>query len=346
MNDRRTGAVMPAVLWGRTVALARRFALHQSSFSVVSAILTGTLVITFSVDLIFGHPHMQRGVTTFWLISYSLLTLIPLVLGSRYPRWAGLLAVTYISLWSAYFLFRAHVGHTIANAFLELPLVALYLGWFWRPLIARGMTAGLLALISGVVLIWHHRPGGTINLDLELIYAIIIVSFSLEAGVYVRSRMSWTAEHDPLTGVLNRNGLNRYLPIIRRRARRNGDPLTLTIVDFDDFKEVNDTGGHAAGDEALCTVAHSWVEALGKNDLVVRIGGDEFLLVMHMTTEEAAVRNEEMRMASCYSWTWGFAEIRPEDTLDQVLVRADDDLYRWKRKFSSHEAGLDTSGLD
>jgi len=80
---------------------------------------------------------------------------------------------------------------------------------------------------------------------------------------------------DQLTGLANRDALSAHL----ERAIRRGRPLTVLYVDLDDFKLVNDTLGHAAGDELLRRVAHAMRELAGSGDLLARQGGDEFVLV-------------------------------------------------------------------
>jgi diguanylate cyclase (GGDEF)-like protein len=97
--------------------------------------------------------------------------------------------------------------------------------------------------------------------------------------------------HDALTGLPNRHWLQWYLPQAIDRARDNRQTLALLFIDLDGFKAANDTMGHAAGDELLRHAAHRLQEAVRPHDNVVRIGGDEFVVILenHLRIEDAAV---------------------------------------------------------
>ncbi len=84
---------------------------------------------------------------------------------------------------------------------------------------------------------------------------------------------------DELTGLLNRGGILGVLERERERARRDGTPLAVMVLDIDGFKSINDTLGHSAGDEVLARIADKLVRAVRTTDRVGRFGGDEFLIV-------------------------------------------------------------------
>jgi len=88
------------------------------------------------------------------------------------------------------------------------------------------------------------------------------------------------ARHDALTGLPNRLALEQHLPLAMARARRNKTLLAIGVMDLDDFKPVNDTHGHAAGDVLLQQLAQRLKAAVREADLVARLGGDEFVLVL------------------------------------------------------------------
>ena len=89
------------------------------------------------------------------------------------------------------------------------------------------------------------------------------------------------AYHDPLTGLPNRNLFNELTETLRNLAIRNGTHLTLIFIDLDGFKDVNDRHGHEVGDLVLCEVADILGKCVRKNDIIGRIGGDEFLMCFY-----------------------------------------------------------------
>ena len=94
------------------------------------------------------------------------------------------------------------------------------------------------------------------------------------------SEQAHLARHDALTGLANRLALEQHLPHAMARARRGGHQLAIGVLDLDDFKPVNDTYGHAAGDRLLQQLASRLQAQLRESDLLARLGGDEFVLVL------------------------------------------------------------------
>jgi diguanylate cyclase (GGDEF)-like protein/PAS domain S-box-containing protein len=109
-------------------------------------------------------------------------------------------------------------------------------------------------------------------------------------------RIRREADSDPLTGLANRRALERALEAALVRAREDGRAVGVLMVDLDGFKALNDAWGHLAGDEALREVARRLTRCVRERDVVARIGGDEFVLVLpdlhpdHDAASECAVR--------------------------------------------------------
>ena len=85
---------------------------------------------------------------------------------------------------------------------------------------------------------------------------------------------------DPLTGLLNRNGLGRRFDELAQQARLSDAPISILVCDLDHFKEINDTHGHAVGDAALREIAYALRKELRSFELIYRIGGEEFLILL------------------------------------------------------------------
>jgi diguanylate cyclase (GGDEF)-like protein/PAS domain S-box-containing protein len=104
----------------------------------------------------------------------------------------------------------------------------------------------------------------------------------------IESRLEFFADHDALTGLLNRRRIMAEIDAELRRLRRHGGPASLLVADLDDLKTVNDTCGHPVGDALICAAAEVLVERLRESDSVARVGGDEFVALLRGAGPENA----------------------------------------------------------
>ncbi|MDT0166329.1 GGDEF domain-containing protein [Actinotalea sp. AC32] len=144
-------------------------------------------------------------------------------------------------------------------------------------------------------------------------------------------RLRAEATVDPLTGVLSRRAFGEVAAMVTATAARTGEPLVLALLDLDDFKRVNDEGGHAAGDDVLVRLTSGWRSTLRRGDALGRLGGDEFAVLLRNTTaDQAEVLLERLRRDDepC-GWSSGIAQW-DRDPYDAWVARADSALYASK----------------
>jgi diguanylate cyclase (GGDEF)-like protein len=123
-----------------------------------------------------------------------------------------------------------------------------------------------------------------------------IVCFLLVLIVWRANDEHELTTHDSMTGLLNRRGFEARYAATARRVRRGGALAAVVMIDLDRFKAVNDTLGHAAGDEVLKQVAHRLRGAIRYTDVAARRGGDEFVVLLSSVADDASAEGVAMRM--------------------------------------------------
>ncbi|MCG8566569.1 MAG: GGDEF domain-containing protein, partial [Desulfobacterales bacterium] len=154
------------------------------------------------------------------------------------------------------------------------------------------------------------------------------------------------AQTDALTGLINRRGLGKALEVERIRARQNKTPFSIILLDIDHFKRVNDNFGHLVGDSLLKGLSIIIKKQIRRNDVAVRFGGEEFLILLPETHLEGAVAVAEKLRNALSSKEWkvresgksmgritasmGVATHEPDDTEESFIQRADRAVYMAK----------------
>ena len=150
----------------------------------------------------------------------------------------------------------------------------------------------------------------------------------------VETRLAAAARLDPLTGVANRRVWGEELQRALSRARRDGKPLSVAILDLDNFKGFNDDWGHPRGDRLLRDVAAAWSHALRDVDFLARYGGDEFaVIVPGCTGHDARTVLQRLREATPerQQMSGGVAQWDGEESAEELVGRADAALFEAKR---------------
>jgi diguanylate cyclase (GGDEF)-like protein len=224
-------------------------------------------------------------------------------------------------------------GAATATVAILHTFVAVYACAMMRPRVAA-LHIGLMAVAQYTVLV---RLGETAQAPGQVVLAVgAAASTGAVVGMLV-GQVRRLAASDPLTGLANRRAADAALERARADAQRSGNPLCVAVLDLDAFKQLNDTRGHATGDEVLRGAARNWSAELRGGDLLARMGGDEFMAVLRDCDVEAA-RMIATRLVDVtpplVRCSVGVADWDGTESMERLLARADSALYQMKREGS------------
>ena len=248
-------------------------------------------------------------------------------MADRAPRWFLHAVVAGGTLAISVLIARAATGVSTVVTATDYIWMGVYVSFFFSRTAAR-LHLALIAAAFGVALLFNNH-----NVPAE---AFVLMTASIIVAAETIGRQSDRLRHeahtDSLTGLLNRKGLLQAAERAFSLADRTGIPLTVGLIDLDDFKQVNDRDGHAAGDRLLVEMARTWSEELQPGDIFARLGGDEFLVVLVGSGDEEAARFfERLLFISPTQWSAGVIKRREGEDLSACLARADNTLYDAKR---------------
>ena len=221
------------------------------------------------------------------------------------------------------------------------------------PLFQRNLRASLRQRLPfRATFIYRHKSGRPVHVEQSIapvVDATGRISHYISTGKDVSERVERESQLlematiDGLTGLYNRHAGSGLLRRLVDDARRSGHALSVILADIDYFKAINDTHGHKAGDDALARVGQVLKASVRADDVAVRWGGEEFLLVLpHCDLAQALELGERLRAAIgaaqvseqaafSLSISAGVAQMAPQDTVSELLRRADLAMYRAKR---------------
>jgi diguanylate cyclase (GGDEF)-like protein len=324
------GAV-PIYLANVASALASGLSFPMSAIFAFGGV-TETLMLWGSLVVLRVDPDIRRLRDLLWAIAAALVAAVTGSLAAiLWNASHGLDPVTAQRVWRGWV-----VGDFIQILFVVLPVLHFagprVRAWFDRRFVSPpnrefsythgvGLIVAAFALLGLVVFLGVHQALGSIELAIDtrtadgellipkmreiiLMMALLSTALTLATGMFstalarMGERQRHEARRDTLTGCLNRRTFNDILENEVERGRRLGMGLGVLFIDVDHFKTINDSHGHAAGDQVLVGVVRRIERALRSTDLLFRWGGEEFVVLMpHTKPEEILLVAERLRLA-------------------------------------------------
>lgn len=299
MRPRKRAAQLPADI--EIEIISRLFAALPQILCIAAGLIVGSAIMA-----------VQTGEAIFWWLTgagvVTTLLRIANIVGFKRRDPARKLTLAEARRWEAGYAYTAF-AFTLVIAALTLAAAAVdHAGGFVLSLgLTMALTAGsylrtlrywICAVLStiaiGTLVVAFLLSGDPLYQALSVLLLVYLYSIyessdhiigQFEELLMVRRELDFAASHDPLTGLLNRRGLDRVL----EEAGESGEALGLLLLDLDGFKLINDRHGHQAGDDLLKQVAMRLKGVVRPGDIVARLGGDEFALVIRGVEDAVAL---------------------------------------------------------
>jgi diguanylate cyclase (GGDEF)-like protein len=274
-----------------------------------------------------------------WIVLSHFLLLLPLIARSAHPEWP--IAGTVVNAQATIGAGIALTGgpRSPAQPLLLFAIVTVSARFPGRGVFAAAGFTGVVLLASTIGV----DPAAYVD-DPAFVNSSLICLIGLAAGCHAlmnaEIRQRSDAILDPLTGLLNRKALMDRFPELVQQAALARESIAMVLCDVDRFKTVNDEHGHERGDAVLKEVAYSIRRSLRSFELVYRLGGDEFLIVLAGATSATAERLAEgvRRTIECgrpggcdVTVSVGVASARGDVAFEPLFREVDQALYRAKR---------------
>jgi diguanylate cyclase (GGDEF)-like protein len=196
------------------------------------------------------------------------------------------LLLGFISLLIAKDLLHRHTQHNLSNTIIGVIFALLAISFM-----ARGITVEMLPQSGTIVTGGRHSQATYL---FAIIFNIVVAfGFIIMLTERLEKRLKQLADTDFLTGLKSRRAVVQTAERLISRANKNSDPTSLVMLDLDNFKVINDTYGHPAGDALLCHFSKMMRDCFRPDDLIGRMGGEEFVAVLAKTKLKDAIKTAE-----------------------------------------------------
>jgi diguanylate cyclase (GGDEF)-like protein len=303
------------------IATPRTMAAATSLMYMVGGLIT--LVLT----LLPRDPGAEIGAIRALAVLTLLIGPALLVLADRLPAWSYHASNVFGASIIALAVVLSRGGRVALGLSALYTFVALSNSLFFRLRIAVAYQLYGVLLATLLCAPLHLLPAA-------MVVAGALVNLVAAAVVAWLVGSAERAEHDPVTGLANRRGLDRALEKAFTDARRSRTPFTVGYLDLDHFRQINETQGRAAGDAVLRQVAGRWRALLPEAALLAHCGGGDFVVVLPDEDAGSAVALvDKLRTTLNHEGTasGGLAQWQPGDTPSLLLSRADASLFRAKQ---------------
>lgn len=220
----------------------------------------------------------------------------------------------------------------VAASFFVGRAIAAHVAWI---LLSWGLALTQVTDVSGFSPITRWALGSFVLVVTATVMSEIVAGrrAAERKSDQLQRELEQLAHHDPLTGLANRRLFEQELKRELARAKRQGSPLCLVVVDLDKFKEYNDANGHVAGDQLLKSTAAAWASALRAEDLIARLGGDEFIVLLPDCPLDEGVRVAQRLCRGVpleQTCSTGITSWDGQETGEELIARADGAMYESK----------------